>query len=130
MAGQHGSRRGRLGGGLAGEREQGLAGDPQMTGRLVELAEPGGQVLHLGAGLLGLAGQSLLACLDLVQQHSARVLSGHQGTILVRCHVPRQAGVQVYSLQLEYLHRGLDVRTRWLRLSSPDHVLSCPRLCR
>ena len=66
-----------------------------MIDCLVELAEPGGQVLHLGAGLLSLAGQGLLACLDLVQQHSARVLSGHQGTILVRCHVPRQAGVQV-----------------------------------
>jgi hypothetical protein len=77
MAGQHGRRPGRLGGGLAGQREQGRAGDPQMTGRLAGLAEPGGQVVDHGAGLLGLAGQGLLACVDLVQQQPARVLSGH-----------------------------------------------------
>jgi hypothetical protein len=78
MAGQYRRRRpGRPGGGLAGQREQGRAGDPQMTGRLAGLAEPGLQVTGHGAGLLGLTGQGLLACVDLVQQQPARVLSGH-----------------------------------------------------
>ena len=54
----------------------------------------GGQVLDLGAGLPGLAGQGLLACVDHVQQQPARVRVRSRGHP-VRCHVPRQAGAAV-----------------------------------
>src|SRR5581483_3580872 len=61
VVGQRWSRTGRLCCGLAvvgpGEGQEGLAGDLQVADRLVKLAEPGGQLVDLGLGLPGLAGQ-------------------------------------------------------------------------
>ena len=62
---------------MPGEAEEGLAGDLQVADRLVQLAEPGGELIDPGLGLPGLAGQRLLPGIDLVQQVPARVCRGH-----------------------------------------------------
>jgi hypothetical protein len=49
----------------------------QVADRLVDLAEPGGEIVNAGLDVGGLAGQCLLAGLDLVQQVAARVSRGH-----------------------------------------------------
>ena len=71
VIGQHGRRPGRICGGLvvlAGEGDEGLAGDLQVADRRFEFAEPGGELVDLGPGLPGFAGQCLLPRVDLVQQ--------------------------------------------------------------
>jgi hypothetical protein len=64
---------------LPGEGEEGLAGDLQVADLLLELAEPGGELVDPGLGVVRLAGQGLLAGVDPVQQVPARVRRGHAG---------------------------------------------------
>ncbi len=71
--------------GLAGQDEQGLAGDPQMIEVQVEVPQAGGQLLNPSLDLFDLAGQRLLAGVDPVQQPRAGIR---------RAHVVRQAGVE------------------------------------
>jgi hypothetical protein len=83
VIGYHGRRPGRFCGGLvlvlAGEGDEGLAGDLQVADRLVQLAEPGGELIDPGLRLGRLAGQCLLPRVYLVQQEPARVRRGHAG---------------------------------------------------
>jgi hypothetical protein len=72
---------------LPGEGDEGLAGDLQVADRLVQLADPGGELVDLGLGLPGLAGQRLLPRVDLVQQDPARVRG--------RGHASRHDGADV-----------------------------------
>jgi hypothetical protein len=62
---------------LPGEGDEGLTGDLQVADRLVELAQPCGELVDLVLGLLRFAGQCLLPGVDLVQQVPARVRRGH-----------------------------------------------------
>ena len=62
---------------LAGEGDQGLAGDLQVADLLLKLAEPGGGLVDRGLGLLRLTGEGLLAGVDPVQQVPAGVRRGH-----------------------------------------------------
>jgi len=62
---------------LRGEGDEGLAGDLQVADRLVDLAEPGGELVDLGLGLARLTGQRLLPRVDPVQQVPTRVRRGH-----------------------------------------------------
>jgi hypothetical protein len=71
--------------GLAGQDEQGLAGDPQMIEVLVEIPQAGGQLLDLSLDLFDVAGQRLLAGVDPVQQPRAGVRGAH---------VSRQTGAE------------------------------------
>lgn len=81
-----GGLRCRLGGGLVGEAEEGLAGDPQVVELLVEFTQPHGQCLDAGPGLFGLAGQVPLACVDTAQEAPQLGIFGRAA---------RQAGVTV-----------------------------------
>jgi len=59
VIGEHGRPPGRFRGGLvvlADEEDQGLAGDLQVADRLVQLAEPGGELVDLGLALPRFAG--------------------------------------------------------------------------
>ena len=65
---------------LPGEGDEGLPGDLQVADRLVELAEPGGELADPGLDLPGLAGKCLLSRFDLVQQVPAGLRGrGHAG---------------------------------------------------
>ncbi|MEV0975199.1 hypothetical protein, partial [Microtetraspora glauca] len=57
-----------------------------MIDRLVEFVQPRGEFVNPGACLFSLAGQGSFACVDLVQQRSARLVAGH---------APRQDGLEV-----------------------------------
>lgn len=72
--------------GLAGQDEQGLAGDPEVIEVLVEFPQAAGQFLDLVSCLFDLAGQGILAGVDPVQPPHA----GIRGV-----HAERQVGVEV-----------------------------------
>lgn len=80
MLGQLRGRRAGIRGGLVvagGEGQDGLAGDLQVADLLLELAEPGGELVDPGLGAGRLAGEGLLAGVDPVQQVPARVRRDH-----------------------------------------------------
>ena len=80
MIGERRSRPGRFRGLAvvrAGEGEERLAGDLQVTDLLPDLAEPGGELVDPGLGFPRLAGQGLLAGVDPVQQVPAWVRRRH-----------------------------------------------------
>jgi hypothetical protein len=96
VIGQCWRRLARSGGGLAvvglGEGDEGVAGDLEVADRLLEFAEPGGELADPGLDVGGLAGQGLLAGVYLVQQVPARVRG--------RGHASRHDGAEVPVIRL------------------------------